>query len=148
LEIAQTRSPQALGKRYAFPTATTAPATTRDSATLDPSREREDPTAHESDHPKTRRTTASLRSDKRSDSSGTSGHFRRNRHPLPLLRDLAFHLQLYRAALEEPWVVDLEDRAAELGLVTCGLDTPVVCSADRGNLPGWASRTGLMLLLP
>jgi len=58
------------------------------------------------------------------------------RTPLPLLRDLRFHLQLFQAALEEPWAGAAEDGAAgaERGLVTCGLDAPVVCSVDQATL--------------
>jgi hypothetical protein len=68
------------------------------------------------------------------------GAYLDRRTPLPLLRDLAFHLQLYRAALEEPWVVDLEDQAADLGLLTCGLDAPVVCSVDLETLGDFLTR--------
>jgi hypothetical protein len=58
------------------------------------------------------------------------------RTPLPLLRDLRFHLQLFQAALEEPWAVEAGDPTAgtSRGLVTCGLDAPVVCSVDQATL--------------
>lgn len=68
------------------------------------------------------------------------GAYLDRRTPLPLLRDLCFHLQLYRAALEEPWVVNLENQAADLGLLTCGLDTPVVCSVDFETLGDFLTR--------
>lgn len=52
------------------------------------------------------------------------------RTPLPLLRDLRFHLALYRAALEEPWTrAPVEEDSAEAGrLAACGLDSPLACS--------------------
>jgi hypothetical protein len=58
------------------------------------------------------------------------------RTPLPLLRDLRFHLQLFRAALEEPWAAAAGDGAAGAarGIETCGLDEPVVCSVGQDAL--------------
>ena len=58
------------------------------------------------------------------------------RTPLPLLRDLRFHLQLYRAALEEPWARRLsEDSPPEyVGFRRCGLEAPVVCAVDLATL--------------
>jgi len=52
------------------------------------------------------------------------------RTPLPLLRDLRFHLELYRAALEEPWTsAPVEEGSAEAArLAACGLDAPLACS--------------------
>jgi hypothetical protein len=51
------------------------------------------------------------------------------RTPLPLLRDRRFHLQLYRAAIEEPWVTEpLEGRFESLcDLDACRLDPPLAC---------------------
>lgn len=68
------------------------------------------------------------------------------RTPLPLLRDLSFHLQLYRAALDEPWVADLGQDDTESsdptawGLDGCGLDTPIVCSVDQESLSEFLTR--------
>jgi hypothetical protein len=58
---------------------------------------------------------------------------------LPLLSDLAFHLRLYRAALETEWV---QQPAASRwgsgglhasGLAACGLDEPLACSVDSAT---------------
>jgi hypothetical protein len=58
------------------------------------------------------------------------------RTPLPLLRDLRFHLQLYRAALEEPWVRRPSKHTSSecVGLQRCGLDAPVVCAVKLATL--------------
>ncbi len=58
------------------------------------------------------------------------------RTPLPLLRDLRFHLQLFHAALEEPWAVETGEptAGATRGIGTCGLDASVVCSVDQAAL--------------
>lgn len=58
------------------------------------------------------------------------------RTPLPLLRDLRFHLQLYRAALDEPWLVAPQDDldATARGFACCGLDAPVLCTVDLPTL--------------
>jgi hypothetical protein len=58
------------------------------------------------------------------------------RTPLPLLRDLRFHLQLFRAALEESWARVPEDEVggAVFGLGASQLDAPVVCSMDLATL--------------
>jgi hypothetical protein len=54
------------------------------------------------------------------------------RTPLPLLRDLRFQLQLYRAALEEPWVADpLRGSAPPCNLDACRLDPPLACGVGR-----------------
>jgi hypothetical protein len=54
------------------------------------------------------------------------------RTPLPLLRDLRFQLQLYRAALEEPWVADpLRGSAPPCDLDACRLDPPLACGVGR-----------------
>jgi hypothetical protein len=58
------------------------------------------------------------------------------RTPLPLLRDLRFHLELYQAALGEPWVYELGDRspAQAVGAGVCGLDAPLACAVDLETL--------------
>lgn len=63
------------------------------------------------------------------------------RTPLPLLRDLRFHLRLYRAALDEPWVADLEDAGVDerFGLASCGLDGGLVCSVGLEELAGFVT---------
>lgn len=51
------------------------------------------------------------------------------RTPLPIANDPAFHLALYRRALEEPWI-ETEGTGARVridGLEALGLDAPVVC---------------------
>ena len=62
------------------------------------------------------------------------------RTPLPLVHDLRFHLQLYRAALGADWIhpftgaprrqVVLRARGAE----ACGLDAPLACRVDQETL--------------
>lgn len=58
------------------------------------------------------------------------------RTPLPLLRDLRFHLQLFRAALGESWAKVPEDAegGAVFGVGPSQLDAPVVCSVDLPTL--------------
>ncbi|MFW6012213.1 MAG: hypothetical protein ACOC92_00715 [bacterium] len=57
------------------------------------------------------------------------------RTPMPLLRDLRFHLQLYRAALAEPWTYDATDpRCCAANLTRCGLDAPLVCHVSLDTL--------------
>lgn len=55
------------------------------------------------------------------------------RTALPLLRDLRFHLQLYRAAIDEPWITDpLEPYSAPpCDLDACRLDPPLACGVGR-----------------
>ena len=55
------------------------------------------------------------------------------RSPLPIVHDLAFHLQLYRAALEEPWTFEVETTRSlnAAGLGACGLDEPILCAVDH-----------------
>jgi hypothetical protein len=62
------------------------------------------------------------------------------RTPLPLVHDLRFHLQLYRAALATDWIhpftgaprrhVILHARGTE----ACGLDAPIACRVDQETL--------------
>ncbi len=60
------------------------------------------------------------------------------RTPLPLLRDLRFHLDLYRAALEEPWTRDLGGvPGGGLGSGSAGLDCAIACSVDLPTLAGF-----------
>jgi len=62
------------------------------------------------------------------------------RTSLPVVHDLRFHLQLYRAALEKPWCRDGDDHAVEpYGLDDCGLDDPLLVHVTRAR-PS-ASRT-------
>lgn len=68
------------------------------------------------------------------------GAYLDRRTPLPLLRDLAFHLQLYRVAVEEPWITEAADQVEELGLTACGLDAPFVCSVDLDTLREFLTR--------
>lgn len=64
------------------------------------------------------------------------------RTSLPLLRDLRFHLEIYRAAREEPWLTtDLFDRdALPCDLDLCGLDQPLICSVDSEALSAFLTR--------
>ena len=50
------------------------------------------------------------------------------RTALPILDDARFHLRLFRAALEQPWVG--WDHGG-IGLELCGFDTPLVVKVDR-----------------
>lgn len=61
------------------------------------------------------------------------------RTPLPLLRDLEFHLELYRAALDEPWLERVAAGSSQrsFGLFRSGLDEPAVCSVDLPALEGF-----------
>ena len=52
------------------------------------------------------------------------------RSPLPLVQDLRFPLELYRKALDEPWVHRLAPRHAER-LEACGLEPPLGCSTTH-----------------
>jgi hypothetical protein len=58
------------------------------------------------------------------------------RTSLPLLRDLRFHLEIFRAAREQPWLTDdlFGPRALPCDLGHCGLDGPLVCSATADDL--------------
>lgn len=64
------------------------------------------------------------------------------RTPLPMVRDLRFHLQLYRAALEQPWVWEALDPDRRrrmrsrsdtyaLNPSLCGLTRPLAVSVDE-----------------
>lgn len=58
------------------------------------------------------------------------------RTPLPLVRDLRFHLDLYRAARETPWLREPNDTPGlrAFGLDRCHLETPLVCAVDLATL--------------
>ncbi len=61
------------------------------------------------------------------------------RTPLPLLRDLRFHLRLYRAALEQPWVLRPGESRTyaplyAAGVEAAGLDHPLAVSASQEAL--------------
>ena len=59
------------------------------------------------------------------------------RTPLPLLRDLRFHLLIYRAALAEGWTTLLEPgstSAGAYGLPNAGLDSALACAVDADTL--------------
>jgi hypothetical protein len=62
------------------------------------------------------------------------------RTPLPLVHDLAFHLQVYRAALESGWVHRLSGSKREgvvlvgRGAEAAGLDAPVACRVGQSTL--------------
>lgn len=58
------------------------------------------------------------------------------RTSLPLLRDLRFHLQVYRAALGEPWTSRPLAMSSTLpcDLDACHLDTPLTCAVDAQTL--------------
>ena len=55
------------------------------------------------------------------------------RSPLPLVQDLRFHLQLYRAALEQPWIrtPTVHGTFQEEGTAACGLEPPVLCCTSH-----------------
>lgn len=61
------------------------------------------------------------------------------RTALPVIRDLAFHLRLYRAAREAEWVHEPESSRYAHGLLTggrwaaCGLDEPLACRVDAAT---------------
>ena len=52
------------------------------------------------------------------------------RSPLPIVHDLRFQLELYRAALEEPWTRTPPAYSHE-GLDACGLDSPLFCHVSH-----------------
>jgi hypothetical protein len=62
------------------------------------------------------------------------------RTPLPIVHDLRFHLQLFRAAREASWIEPFADRPSasdELvasGIETLGLDSPLACDVDPETL--------------
>ena len=63
------------------------------------------------------------------------------RTPLPLVHDLRFHLQVYRAALETEWIEAAgEARGSFLrgfGVEASGLDTPLACFVSQATLAGF-----------
>ena len=59
------------------------------------------------------------------------------RTPLPLLRDLRFHLLIYRAALSKPWTTILgpgSPSAGGYGLANAGIDSALACAVDADSL--------------
>jgi hypothetical protein len=62
------------------------------------------------------------------------------RTPLPVLGELAFHLQLFRAAREADWVYEPEEGSLAsapfqaVGAQTCGLDEPLAVSAPQKTI--------------
>jgi hypothetical protein len=62
------------------------------------------------------------------------------RTPLPLVHDLRFHLQLYRAALASGWVHRLQGHKREGGVLVgqgaeaAGLDAPLACRVGQPTL--------------
>jgi hypothetical protein len=70
------------------------------------------------------------------------------RTPLPIIHDLRFHLQLYRAARESDWIYPLsQGRGAVLkgrGAEALGLDAPLACSVGGPELSDFlAQQTSL-----
>jgi hypothetical protein len=57
---------------------------------------------------------------------------------LPLIHDLRFHLQVYRAALEEAWIHPLSDSRVEVlrgpAAEAFGLDAPLACRVGQPTL--------------
>ena len=56
------------------------------------------------------------------------------RSPLPIVHDLRFHLQLFRAAREEPWLLEMDPENSRLGwtgVTGCGLEAPLGCFANH-----------------
>ena len=62
------------------------------------------------------------------------------RTPLPLIRDLRFHLQLYRSALETDWVHEPSGYDTHRGVCfaeqfsSSGLDSPLACQVSQAEL--------------
>ena len=60
------------------------------------------------------------------------------RTPLPLIHDLRFHLQVYRAALETSWIYPLSESRVEVlrgrGAEAAGLTSPLACSVTQQAL--------------
>lgn len=64
------------------------------------------------------------------------------RSPLPIVHDLRFHLDLYRAALEEPWTegASCRSRLSQERVTACGLDAPLLCRTSHEVFEGFLKR--------
>lgn len=70
------------------------------------------------------------------------------RCPLPIANDPRFHHALYERALAQPWTSTLadRDRLTASGLSALGLEEPVLCDVDPGELADFlAEATGELL---